>query len=487
MRAWTLPIALDARSATPLFLQIARAVADDAARGRLRPGDVLPGSRTLATELGVHRSTVVAAYEELKAQGWAIGDRGATAIAATSPDVEPRRTPAPRGGIAQRPGFRCDPLAIAHAPANLALTGNALQLWGGVPDTRLIDLDLLGRALRRAARQHGRSLLRYATDPRGHASLREALARMLAATRGLPVCGDDVLVTHGSQMALDLVARALVQPGDVIAVEALGYRAAWAAFERAGAHLEPVAVDAEGIRTSELAALARRRRVRAIYVTPHHQYPTTVVMSPRRRLALLELARTHGIAVIEDDYDHEYHFDGRPVLPLASADRTGNVIYIGGLAKVLAPGLRIGFVVAPRTVLERLAAERAILDRHGNQIVEAALAELLDEGEIQRHVRRTRRIYRERRDALAAALDRTLRGTLVFDIPAGGLTLWARADGVDVEAWRVRAEAAGVLVQSGAAFTFDGSRIPYFRIGYGVCDTRELALAAARLARAAFK
>jgi GntR family transcriptional regulator/MocR family aminotransferase len=479
MSGWSFPIALDSRGDTPLFLQIARAIADDAVRGRLQPGDSLPGSRTLADELGVHRATVVAAYEELVAQGWAIARRGhATTIATTSPDAVPRRF-ARRTGLAARPGYDLAPVGYDRVHA-FPTTPGALSLWGGVPDTRIIDLDLLGRALRRATRLHGRTLLRYSSDPRGHPNLRAALAAMLASSRGLAIGADDVVITHGSQMALGLAAHALVRPGDAIAVEGLGYRPAWAALRRAGARLEPIAVDREGLSTTALAEVLRRRHLRAIYVTPHHQYPTTVVMSPRRRIALLELARAHRLAIIEDDYDHEFHFDGRPVLPLASADRSGQVIYIGGLAKVVAPGLRVGFVVAPPPVIARLGEERAVTDRHGNLIVEAAIADLLDDGHIQRHVRRARRIYHERRDALVDALERRL--PLRFEVPAGGLTLWAHAPGIDVDSWRERARDA-VLFQTGRQFAFDGARTPYLRLGFGACTPRELDQAVQRLSR----
>ncbi len=484
MTRWSFPVSLDGDSTTPLFLQIARAIADDVARGRLRPGTALPGSRSLAREIGVHRATIVSAYAELIAQGWAEARTGhATTIAATSPDVTPRRSARARDGVPARPGFELAPAPLERVLDALIEPG-ALSLSGGVPDTRLLDLDLLGRALRRATRLHGRALLRYASDPRGHARLRAALAGMLAASRGLAVGADDVLVTHGSPMAIDLAAHAVVSPGDRVAVEALGYRPAWAALHRAGAVLEPIPVDAEGLQTAALAALVRRRRVRAIYVTPHHQFPTTVVMSPRRRASLLELARAHRIAIIEDDYDHEFHFEGRPVLPLASADRTGQVIYVGSLAKVVAPGLRIGFVVAPGSVLARLAEQRAITDRHGNQIVEGAVAELIEDGHIQRHVRRARRTYHERRDALVASLRRRLGDALRFEIPAGGLTLWARVDEHDVESWRVRGERGGVLVQSGHQFTLDGSRLGALRLGYGACNPRELDVAVQRLAAA---
>jgi GntR family transcriptional regulator / MocR family aminotransferase len=490
MRPWTFPVAVDAASEMPLFLQIARAIAGDVLRGRLRPGDALPGSRALAEELGVHRSTVVAAYGELTAQGWTVTRSGsATAIAASSPDVAPRRFSA---RVAQRPGVPAKiGFDLAPPPPGMVWpTGDAhpapgtLVLWGGVPDVRLVSLELLGRALRRATRLQGRPLLGYAHDRNGHPRLREALARMLSAARGLAAAAEDVFITQGSQMALDLTARALVTPGDVVAVEAIGYRAAWAAFQRAGADLRPIPVDAEGMDVDALGEVARGGRLRAVHTTPQHQYPTTAVLSPRRRLALLELARTHRFAIVEDDYDHEFHYEGRPVLPLASADTSGHVVYVGSLAKILAPGLRIGFVVAPPPFLARLASERTLTDNHGIRLVEAAVAELLEDGEVQRHARRARRIYRERRDTLVAALQRHLGGALSLRVPPGGMALWAEAArGIDVERWRERALAAGVVFQTASDFTFDGGRLPFLRLGFAMCNERELETAARRLAR----
>src|SRR5262249_29017163 len=187
-------------------------------------------------------------------------------------------------------------------------------------------------------------------------ALRSALASMLANTRALSVGADDVLVTRGSSMALTLVARALLRPGDTGAVEEFGYRPAWEGFRATGATVVPVPIDPDGIDVDALKRLAKRRAVRAIYVTPHHQYPTTVTLKAARRLALLALARAERFAIIEDDYDHEFHYDGRPVLPLASTDHAGLVVYIGTLSKILAPGLRLGYIVAPPAVLRRLGA-----------------------------------------------------------------------------------------------------------------------------------
>lgn len=482
MRAWTFPVALDPRSPTPLFAQIARAISEDVRRGRLRPAQPLPGSRTLARTLAVHRSTVVAAYEELAAQGWVrTRPGGSTVVAVSSPEPRPRRfggaaPPAP----AARAGFDVAPAAEPDAP--LPPPG-VLALWGGVPDLRLAPHAALGRAWRRAVRARG--LLGYAANGRGDARLRAALAALLSQARALAAGPNDLMVVRGSQMALDLTARALLLPGDVVVVESPGYAPARRAFARAGGRVVPIAVDREGLDAAAVEALVRRTRVRLVYVTPHHQYPTTVTMSPARRLALLDLATRHRIAVLEDDYDHEFHYDGRPLLPLASGDRGGVVIYAGSLAKVLAPGLRLGFVVAPRPLLDRLAAERALVDRQGDLVLERAVAELLEEGELQRHVRRLRRVYQARRDALCAALDARLAGVLRYRRPAGGMALWAAVEGArgaDVEAWHARALGEGLMFQTGRVFSFDGRPTAHVRLGFAIADERELERAAAILA-----
>lgn len=488
-------ITLDPASRGPLFVRIAQAITRDIARGRLRPGDRLPGTRTLASELQVHRSTVVAAYADLAAQGWTVSrPAGATLVAPTSPEVA--LPGAARGrlstggrGLATSAAY---PIAPSPVPPRLRppplapAPRDALPLWGGVPDMRLCPTDLLGRALRRVVRRPGGALLGYATDRRGHPRLRAQLAAMMAAVRGIPCGADEVLVTQGSQMALDLIGRCLLGPGAAVAVEAVGYPPGWAALSVRGARLLSVPLDDEGLDVERLAELAAATpQLRAVYLTPQHHYPTTVGLSPRRRAALLALARQHRFCIIEDDYDHEFHYEGRPSLPLISGDEQGRVLYVGSLAKILAPGLRIGFVVGPRAVIDRLADERALVDRHGPPLLEAAVADLLEDGEVARHARRVRRIFHRRRDALCAALARHLSHALSFRVPPGGMALWARvAPGIDGLDWHRRARAAGVLFQSGADFSFDGRPLPYLRLGFGGCDERELEIAARRLLRA---
>jgi GntR family transcriptional regulator/MocR family aminotransferase len=487
MRAYDFPVDLDPSEHVPLFVQISSALARDIARGRLRPGDPLPGTRTLAESLGVHRSTVVTAYAELAAQGWvAARPGGKTFVSAASPDPKPRRVVAKQApaGLARTTGFELEAALVPLLQVPKMPPGG-LYLFGGVPDVRLVPVDLLARAYRRVAKRHGRKLFNYSAEPYGHHALRSALAALVTETRGLATDADGVLITRGSQMALDLVARSLIRPGDLVAVEALGYPNAVNVFRRAGARVAAVRVDQHGLDVDALVALTREKSVRLVYVTPHHQYPTTVTLSATRRLALLDLARRARIAVLEDDYDQEFHYDGRPVLPLASNDPSGNVIYVGTLAKILAPGLRLAFVVAPPPLLARMAAERSLIDRQGDAVLECSIAELLEDGDVERHVRRTRRVYHARRDAFCACLERELAGVVEFRRPPGGMAIWADVTPeLDVEDWQRRSLDHGVHFQIGRQFSLDGAKVQNVRLGFASLDEKENATAIRRMAAA---
>lgn len=484
----------------PAYLQLARALANDLARGRLQPGQRLPGSRSLATRLQLARNTVIAAYTELEAEGLvrSEGARGtfvAADLQAALASTRPRRF-APlvetRASMPRQTGFELGPPPRLFGgeeprPSLPPAAGERLRMGGGLPDPRMFPGPLIARTMRRLLAREP-ELLDYAEfeeSGRGHPRARLAMAQRLGETRGL-VCGPDhMLLTRGAQMALWLSAAALIRPGDRVAVERWGYRPAWHALRAHGARLVGLPVDAQGIDVDALERLLERGPLRAVYVTPHHQYPTTVALAPARRLRLLELAAKHRFAILEDDYDNEYHYDGRPLRPLASADRHGMVVYVGGISKVLAPGLRIGWVVAPAALIDRMVAIRRVIDRQGDRLGERMLAELIEEGELQRHIRRTRLLLRARRDALMAALARSLAGVVTPIVPAGGLASWVRVDPtIDVEAWVARARAAGVEVTPGRVFELRRRACAHLRIGFARCTEAELALGVRRLAKA---
>jgi GntR family transcriptional regulator / MocR family aminotransferase len=450
----------------PVFVRIARAFAASIGAGSLAPGALLPGTRTLALSLGVHRNTVLAAFRELLAEGYVVARPGRGTFVADD-------LPCTRHDAAADRAQRAMPAAPAfpyrEPPPAFALPEpplpRALRLFGGMPDVELVPRKAYARALRRALDAPRAELLLYG-DAQGEPVLRRALAEFLRRERGLAVTESDILVTRGSQMALYLLGQVLTQPGDVIAVEGLGYPPAHRALAARGAELVPLPVDAEGLSVAALTALCERRTVRAVYVTPHHQYPSTVTMSAARRLSLLQLARHRGFAIIEDDYDHEFHYEGRPVLPLGSRD-LGSVLYVGTLSKVLAPALRVGFLVAPPPLLRAAVRVRFDIDRQGDRVAERALAELLDDGEIGRHLLRARSVYLARRDHAVARLRAALPDVLSFEVPRGGMALWAEVrgplgPGALADLWQAR----GVHVQRGDAFSLLGPT-SHLRIGYG--------------------
>ncbi|MDC0668278.1 aminotransferase-like domain-containing protein [Nannocystis radixulma] len=477
---------LDTSAAVPRQTQLARALVAEIQRGRATPGTFLPGSRTLAAQLGVNRKVVVAAVEELVAQGWleALPAKGIR-VALNLPrfpvgDAEARRSQAPRA----------------------AERGSTLiRVSDGLPDARIAPVDALARAQRRALRSLTRAGLGYG-DPAGDPVLREVLAGFVNQARGLSCSADEVVLTHGSQGALSLFALALLRPGDVVAVEHPGYAPAWRAFALAGASVVHIGVDAEGLRTDELEAAAKklRGRLKAVYVTPHHQYPTTVALSPERRMHLRKICEKHGACIVEDDYDYEYHFDGAPLLPMAATASPGGppFVYIASLSKLLAPAVRLGYVITSRSIVARLQATRECLDRQGDVVLERAIAELIEDGELQRHARRARQIYMQRRDHVLQRLAASpaLSANLACERPSGGLALWVRLHGsADIDELVTRARSRELVLAPGAVHLARG-KVAAFRFGFaghtpeelsGICETLEKCLTPESPARRARK
>ena len=352
---------------------------------------------------------------------------------------------------------------------------------------RIVPRAELARAFRRALAAPSFLATRGYDDPGGSTQLRAALAGYLTSERGLTATGEGLIVTRGSQMALFLAAQAVFQPGEIIAAEDPGYPLAWSAFRAAGARVIGVPVDAQGLSVDHLAAIAEREpALRAVYVTPHHQYPTTVTMGAGRRLKLLDLARRLNLTIIEDDYDHEYRFDGRPVLPLAARANSGvDIIYIGSLSKLFAPGIRLGCAMTNPTRLLRMTEIRQAIDRQGDLPLEHAVARLIADGDLRRHAHKARRIYQRRRDLLAEEIHSKSGGRIGFDLPAGSLAIWLRlTDGSDAGRWASRAASAGLAITAGCAFAIETSAVrSAFRFGYASLDEAELCRAVDLLMR----
>ncbi|WP_027943156.1 PLP-dependent aminotransferase family protein [Amycolatopsis taiwanensis] len=389
-----------------IYHQIRAAILD----GRLRPGEALPPTRELARRLAVSRNTVGAAYDRLTAEGFLEPRVGAGTFvrAGSAMTREPRdddvtslepidvwsAIPKPPGPFHQRPDY---------------------DFRVGVPDVGLFPFQIWRRLLTQQVRHSRPDVLTYG-DPRGFPALRAEIARHVGLSRNVRARPDDVLVTSGSQQAVDLLARVLLRPGDRVAVENPGYPPPRHLFAALGVRPVGVPVDEEGIVVEEIPADCR-----AVHVTPSHQFPLGVAMSLRRRLDLIAWAETHGAAILEDDYDTEFRFTGRPLEPLHSLDSGGRVVYIGSFSKVLLPGLRLGFLVAPPSLREALEKAKSLTDWHSGSFGQAALASFFAEGGFARHVRRLRREYQLRKEEVDRIVRRDFADVLTPVPSSAGL------------------------------------------------------------------
>ncbi|MGI5237256.1 PLP-dependent aminotransferase family protein [Dactylosporangium sp. CA-139066] len=464
-----LHISLDGRGdrTDRIYRQLRDAILD----GRLRPGERVPPSRELARRLSVARNTVAAAYDRLVGDGFLRGRAGAgTFVAYSGEPATARRAPA--GPL--RPARRWAALGEEPPPTPPA----RLDLRIGHPDATLFPMATWRRLIARSL--HASAEYR---DPAGYEPLRAAIARHVGLSRSVRAAAEDVLITAGAQQAVDLVGRVLVEPGALVAVEEPGYAPVRRLFASHGARVAGVPVDADGIVVDAIPAAAR-----VVYVTPSHQHPLGTAMSLDRRAALLAWAQEHRAAIVEDDYDSEFRFSDRPLEPLQSLDRAGRVIYVGSFSKTLLPSLRLGFLIAPEALRPALRAARRIADWHGEPSAQMALAEFIDEGRLQSHLRTLTRVYGARHELVVRAVRGPLAPWFALVPSSAGLHVAMRATApMDLPGPVRRARAADVALDPLGGFYADparGAADPGLAVGYGAIATADLPEALDRLAEA---
>lgn len=479
-------VPLDPHSKIPLQRQIADAFRAAILEGRLAPGDRVPSSRALARELAVARMTVLAAYDRLAGEGYLEGAVGSgTRVSKSLPDAF-LRAPAVRSRATApnrppRTSARARrKLFSSRAPAAESAPTRPFAL--GVPALDLFPRALYGRLASRLWRAAPPSLLAYGPAA-GHPPLRRAIAKHLAASRGVLAEPDQVIVVAGSQPAFDLCARVLLDPGDVVWVEEPGYHASLGALAFSDARLARVPVDAEGLDVA--AALRRAPRPRLVVVTPSNQFPLGVTMSLPRRLALLDAAARSDAFVLEDDYDAEFRFGSRPLSALQGLDRDGRVVYAGTFSKSLFPALRLGYLVVPRGLATAFAAAHRFAAYHAPVFDQVVLAEFIAEGHFDRHLRRMRAAYAERREALLGAIERECGGLLEALPSEAGLHVAFRLPrGTSDRAASIRAAAAGVDAVPLSLFHRRPPRRGGLVLGFAAAPPRDLRAAAKRLGAA---
>jgi GntR family transcriptional regulator/MocR family aminotransferase len=466
MPLWDLAIPLDQTRSEPLYLQLVSGLITRIQNGSLKPGDPIPGTRALAEQLGIHRNTVLAAFRELVAEGWIETRVGDGTFVSAKPPLSNAK---PRGP------------AKSPAPALPAPPVPRIQALTGFPDGRLIPTEAFARAYRWALRRVNREGV--AADPFGPLRLRLALVDMLSYSRGLRSEPESLMVTPGGGAALSLVADALLSPGDTVVVESPGSPASWDILLKRSVLLRPVAVDAKGLDTEALGRICRDTRIQAVFTTPQRQYPTTVAMARDRRMELLKLAKQHGFLILEYDHDTEFQFEGGPPLPLATEDGD-SVVFLGSLTRILAPGMRLGLIHGPADHLQRIAAARQTADLPGDPVLEWAIVDLLESGELLRHLNRTRRIYQARLNHLVAGLQLAFGDSLSCTRPSGGMALWLQGVGcLDMDAWAADAAREGVNLRPAKAFDLEKKSSSAARLAFGAHDEVELTDLVRRLKR----
>ncbi|WP_090101852.1 PLP-dependent aminotransferase family protein [Chitinophaga sp. CF118] len=411
----------------PVYLQISNQLMELIKKGTLQAGHRLLSTRELAEQLNIHRKTVVQSYDELLAQGWLESHAGSGTFVATHlPEIKPQLLLKDAINPARTAGFTFK--ATPHLNKDVVKPQFNLHLDDGFPDARLAPLEELSRAYR-SQLLNGNPYLRLGYgDTQGSSWLRQELSSYLNKTRGLKTTPENILIIRGAVMGAYLISTSFLQSGDNVVVTTLSWVGGNMNFMQAGANLIRIKVDEYGMDVDELEQLCKKKTIRMVYVTSHHHYPTTVPLRADRRIQLLRLAEKYGFIVFEDDYDYDFHYQSKPLLPLASADQRGMVLYCGSFTKTVSPAFRVGYMVGSENVIQHLAKLRRIIDRQGDAMLENAMAELLQNGVIQKHLRKSLRLYRERRDVFCELLKNELSDYVQFKVPDGGMAVWTTFD-----------------------------------------------------------
>ena len=419
-------ILINRKSEISIYMQISNQLINAIQRGVLPFGIKLPGTRALSIILQVHRNTIVAAYDELFAQGWveSLPNKGTFVI-----------------GKNQEKPFQIQDFEknnLEHYPKSTGFsfkTSNILDnpfeysdceyiFSDGVPDIRLTQINHHSRIYSSILKRKAHKIGQYNQD--GSEFFKKNLSQFLNVSRGLPISKNNLLITRSTEMSIYIVSEILLSAGDVVLVGELSYFSVNMIFQKAGVKIQPISIDEEGINVEEVREVCKKQKIRMLYLTPHHHYPTTVTLSAKRRLELLNLAHEFGFIILEDDYDYDFHYDKSPILPLASADTNGMVIYIGSFGKSLVPGFRTGFIVAPENLMIEMRKYLGIIDRQGDVLMEHVLGEMIAEGEINRYLKKSLKTYQERRDYFVSLLEKNLGDYIDFQKPSGGLAVWMK-------------------------------------------------------------
>ncbi|GAA3958478.1 PLP-dependent aminotransferase family protein [Pedobacter ginsengiterrae] len=465
------------RKNMPIFQFIANHLITLIRQGKILPGSSLPATREMAILIEVHRNTITKAYNELRAQGWvdAIHRKGFV-VRSDLPISKPRSYPL-------EIKYYSDPVipekASIYIPKGFnfipqKLYPGSIFIDDGFPDIRLAPIKELLKGYQNIIDRKSVKELSFANSL-GDSRLAYSTADMLNKTRGLNTRSENILITRGAQMAIYLAAAILLKEGDEIVVGEPGYFMANSVFRQFGVKINFLPIDEDGIDVDRIEDLLRKKNIKLLYLIPHHHHPTTVTLSFSRRIQLLKLIQRYRIWVIEDDYDYDFQYQEGHILPLASNDKSGQVIYIGSYSKILTPSIRIGFMVASTQLIERAITLQKLIDFGGDVAMESSLASLIDRGDLSRHVNRSLKIYKHRFENTSKLINSELRHIISFRKPLGGMALWLKfEDSYPLSKILLKLAKSGVVI-SGTTYYKDAYKhYNHIRFGFASLTDNEL-------------
>lgn len=466
-------ILINRNSEISIYMQISNQLINAIQRGVLPFGIKLPGTRALSIILQVHRNTIVAAYEELFAQGWveSLPNKG-TFVIGKNQEKPFQIKDFEKNNLEHYPkstGFSFKTSNILDNPFEYSDCEYIFN--DGVPDIRLTQIDHHSRIYSSILKRKAHKIGQYNQD--GSEFFKKNLSQFLNVSRGLPISKNNLLITRSTEMSIYIVSEILLSAGDVVLVGELSYFSVNMIFQKAGVKIQPISIDEEGINVEEVREACKKQKIRMLYLTPHHHYPTTVTLSAKRRLELLNLANEFGFIILEDDYDYDFHYDKSPILPLASADTNGMVIYIGSFGKSLVPGFRTGFIVAPENLMIEMRKYLGIIDRQGDVLMEHVLGEMIAEGEINRYLKKSLKTYQERRDYFVSLLEQNLGDYIDFQKPSGGLAVWMKWK-IPINLMQLSRNCTQNNLFIPKTLLYQNKNLTAMRLGFGNLDLKEM-------------
>lgn len=418
-------IQLKPKENTALYLQIVFEFIKAIQTGFLPEGTKLPGTRILCKVLAVNRNTLIKAFQDLESQGWieTLPNKGTFILSQQKQKKQIEYTVVKDANQSElSTGFTFQRSTILENP--IEISNLPYQFNDGMPDLRLVQTDVLARLYVSKLKRRKTSKTYEQIELRSHLNFKTHFSNYLNLTRGIRISTSNLLTTSSHEISLYLVTKVLISLGDKVVVASPGYYMSNMTLTNTGAHIISIPVNEDGIDTKRLKEICETSTIRVLYLTSNYHYPTTILLSAKKRIEVLELANQYGFVILEDDYDFDFHYDNNPVLPLAAFDSNQRVVYIGSFGKSLPSGFSYGFVAAPSEFIKELEKHQNILEPGIDVIKEQVLTDWITEGEVHRLSKKNKKIYKERRDYFVSLLNEKLKGKIKFKIPPRGLAIW---------------------------------------------------------------